>query len=337
MERILVVRFSSLGDIVLTEPVIAALKVKYPEAHIDYLTHARFTPVVQRFASSPDAIVPFPDAVGALELPGFARDLSHQRYDLMIDLHNSFRSKLLRKIVAARILRIYLKPRQKRFLLFYLWMDRFESGFSVVDEYLRYAELGRGEQRVYPRMTPHQEHEHSALAANGLAPGFIAVVPGAAVPQKIWPAERYRELLTGLLAAGPASIVLFGAAGDDVCDEIASHYSTDRVVNLKGKTSLHEALALLGAATVVVGSDTGLVHAAQAMGVPAALILGPTSWQTGAAQQHPDSVTHEVQLWCRPCSQNGRRRCYRREQYCLTGTTAKQVLTSVLPMVGGRA
>ncbi|MCH8328207.1 MAG: hypothetical protein IID15_06755, partial [Candidatus Marinimicrobia bacterium] len=195
MERILVVRFSSLGDIVLTEPVIAALKARYPDAHIDYLTHARFTPVVQRFAATPDAIVPFSDSVGPLDLPRFAHELSRQRYDLMIDLHNSLRSKLLRKIVAAGSLRIYRKPRQKRLMLFYLWRDRFERGYSVVDEYLSFAGFEPGPERVYPRMTPHQEHEHSALAANGLVPGFIAVVPGAAVPQKIWPAERYRELL----------------------------------------------------------------------------------------------------------------------------------------------
>ena len=68
------------------------------------------------------------------------------------------------------------------------------------------------------------------------------------------------------------------------------------------------------------GSDTGLIHASEALNTPVSMILGPTSSETGATINHPQSMIFEKNnLWCRPCSQNGKRKCIRKEQYCLTG------------------
>ena len=79
----------------------------------------------------------------------------------------------------------------------------------------------------------------------------------------------------------------------------------------------------------VIGSDTGLVHAAEALGVDVTMIMGPTSTETGAGVSLPNSNNIEIDLWCRPCSQNGSVPCYREKQYCMESIEPNEVLKSL--------
>jgi len=111
--------------------------------------------------------------------------------------------------------------------------------------------------------------------------------------------------------------LILGSKNDTICDKIAVK---DGVINLKNQTSLRMALSILSLAKHSFGSDTGLMHASEALNTPVSMILGPTSSETGATINHPQSMIFEKNnLWCRPCSQNGKRKCIRKEQYCLTG------------------
>ncbi len=184
MDRVLVIRFSSLGDIILTAPVIDGLKQLYPAVHIDYLVHRQFGGVVRCFATVPDNIVEFTENITAIRLPQFARDLAPDGYDLVIDLHDSMRSKLLRKLVKCSERRVYRKPRLNRWLLFKLHYNRFAGDFSVPRSYLNYAGL-KG-QNVDPRPTMHIDDAiiGATLRKFGLAEPFTVCIPGAAWPQK---------------------------------------------------------------------------------------------------------------------------------------------------------
>jgi len=330
-----------MGDIILSTPVIRALRQTYTDLTVDYLVHERFSPLVSHFDPPPHNVISFPPTVGATELPAFARGLDGADYDLVIDLHNSLRSKILRRYFPTAELRIYRKPRGKRWLLFYLWLNRFDPGFSVVSEYLRYAGLPVLEGERRPCLSFDTDAAREICRRFGLDQGYLVCVPGAAWPQKSWLKERYIELFNHRLAGSHEQLVFLGGPQDTICDHIAAALQPvpqgsirRRVVNLKGKTGLEEALAVLSRSQLVIGSDTGLVHAGEALGIPAVMILGPTSRETGARTHHPDSCVHEVKLWCRPCSQNGRRRCYRRKQYCLTGISVDQVAESVTSLVG---
>ena len=76
---------------------------------------------------------------------------------------------------------------------------------------------------------------------------------------------------------------------------------------------------------MTVGSDTGMVHASEALGVPVAMVMGPTNAQTGGGTSLDRSVVIEKDIWCRPCSQNGKRPCYRSQQYCMTEISTSDV------------
>ena len=129
------------------------------------------------------------------------------------------------------------------------------------------------------------------------------------------------------LNAFNSTIVILGSTNDVICDEIIKH---DKIINLKDKTSLRMAMGVVKYAQHTLGSDTGLLHISEAMGTPVTMILGPTSKETGARVTLSDSrVIENKDLWCRPCSQNGSRPCYRKEQYCMTEIDSEKVYSNV--------
>jgi lipopolysaccharide heptosyltransferase II len=334
LNRVLVIRFSSLGDIVLSSTVVGLIREHNPDLIIDYLVHERFSSIVAHFDPSPHNIIPFPPSTRARDLPGYAKDLARNRYDLVIDLHDSLRSRFLRRLLKPIDLRVYRKPRWKRWLLFYGYINRFNEDYAVVSEYLRYAGLNDPTEMSRPKLAISNSEAGEICERYGLQQGIICCVPGAAWPQKSWLPERYAELFSMLPDSTFSGIVLLGGHNDDICDSIAGSVPSGKIVNLRGKTSLKEALAILSRSRVAIGSDTGLLHAAEALNIPVAMILGPTSKETGARVHHPDSKVIEVDLWCRPCSQNGKRGCYRSRQYCIIDNSVNKVTAEVSSMLG---
>ncbi|MFC1483953.1 glycosyltransferase family 9 protein [Candidatus Neomarinimicrobiota bacterium] len=334
MNRVLVIRFSSLGDIVLSSTVVGLLQEDNPDLIIDYLVHERFSPLVAHFDPPPHNVISFPPSTKARELPGFAQNLARNRYDLVIDLHDSLRSKILRRLLKPIDLRVYRKPRLKRWLLFYGYINRFSEDYAVVSEYLRYSGLKHPTGNPRPKLAVSDSDAGEIRARFGLQQDIIACIPGAAWPQKSWIPERYTEYLSALPDTAYSQIALLGGPNDDICDSIAGSLPSGKIINLKGKTSLNEALAVLSRSRMAIGSDTGLLHAAEALNIPVAMILGPTSKETGARVHHPGSRVIDTDLWCRPCSQNGKRRCYRSRQFCITNISVDKVAAEVSSMPG---
>jgi ADP-heptose:LPS heptosyltransferase len=102
-----------------------------------------------------------------------------------------------------------------------------------------------------------------------------------------------------------------------------------RFFNLQGKTSLMESAVLAQNAFRVIGNDTGIPHLAEAVGTPALFILGPTGEQFGFYPHLPLSRALFKNLWCRPCTTNGKGHCIRSERFCLTGISVEQVKSEI--------
>ena len=109
--------------------------------------------------------------------------------------------------------------------------------------------------------------------------------------------------------------VLIGSKKDIICNDIASGYN--KAINLAGQTDIRLAVSIISNANKVVGSDTGLVHAAEALGKNVIMIMGPTSKETGGGTIRKKSIVIERNIFCRPCSQNGKFPCYRSNQECM--------------------
>ena len=142
-------------------------------------------------------------------------------------------------------------------------------------------------------------------------------------------ANRYARVIDDCSLKYNMVPVLIGGDGDAICDLI-KNFANSTVIDVHGKTNLRESLAILSQAEFILGSDTGFLHAGEALGIPAITILGPTSRETGAGVYLQNSQVVQIKdLWCRPCSQNGSFPCYRKEQYCMTKIEPSLVSSAV--------
>ncbi|SVB65256.1 uncharacterized protein METZ01_LOCUS218110, partial [marine metagenome] len=327
-QKILVIRFSSIGDIVLATSPLKTIRRAYPDAQITFLTLDTFAPLLE-YHPDIDALVSISKRMSLIELWGFADHIRRKQYRHIFDLHNSIRSNLVTLRSSSPVYQLK-KPRWNRFLLFYFHHNEFGSDFSTLKMYHEHLGSIWNENDVLPATVLKVSNYEQKMARNMLLDKnifdeFIAVVPGAAWTQKQWPAEKYIETLNQL----DLPAVLLGEKKDTICFDIAKRSSS--TVNLAGQTTLRQALAVLANSAYVIGSDTGLTHAAEALGKQVYMILGPTSPETGAGVNLSGSTNIETDVWCRPCSQNGKLPCYRKTQECMDSIVPNDVIQSLLP------
>lgn len=327
MKKILIIRMSSIGDIVLATSFLKSVKHRYPDGEIHFLIKKEFSELVKNHPSI-DKLISFDKKLGLKELFRMGKFLRNNNYDIIFDIHSVFRTKILSLFLRKNLFKQIRKPRLRRFLLFYGYQNFFEKSFSHIKMYHTLL----NEDKTFPPTNLFIEEKEKNetkkfLVKNNIGDSYIAVVPGAAWSQKQWSIDNYNNLMTRLIDSFNSKIVILGAANDIICDQIIKD---ERIVNLKDKTSLRMAMGIVKYAQHTLGSDTGLLHISEAMGTPVTMILGPTSRETGARVTLSNSkVIENKDLWCRPCSQNGSRPCYRKEQYCMSKINSEKVFDNV--------
>ena len=327
MKKILIIRMSSIGDIVLATSFLKSVKQRYPDGEIHFLIKKEFSELVKNHPSI-DKLISFDKKLGLKELFRMGKFLRNNNYDIIFDIHSVFRTRILSLFLRKNLFKQIRKPRLRRFLLFYGYQNFFEKSFSHIK---MYHTLLNQDKTFPPTSLFIEEKEKNEtkkfLVKNNVGDNYIAVVPGAAWSQKQWSIDNYNNLMTRLIESFNSKIVILGAANDIICDQIIKD---ERIVNLKDKTSLRMAMGIVKYAQHTLGSDTGLLHISEAMGTPVTMILGPTSRETGARVTLSNSkVIENKDLWCRPCSQNGSRPCYRKEQYCMSKINSEKVFDNV--------
>jgi len=316
-QKILLVRFSSIGDIVFATAAIEAIARQFPECGISFLTLEKFSPLLE---SHPHLSSIIPHRSGSddrLRLKSLASALELENFDRAFDLHDSLRSKYLRSQMKSVNWKVLRKPRFKRFLQFYLHIDLFGPDYDPILSFLNNDVVT--DQDVLPSL--HISHEEKLrtrelLNRKGVSNRFVVFIPSAAWSTKVWPVKSFRFLAEKIVKNDGISVVILGGTRDTICRDIAEEL--DSIVNLQGETDLRDAMSILSLADKAVGSDTGLLHAAEALGTPIVLLSGPTGDSTGGKIRRNGSAILRKDLWCQPCSKSGSRPCYRKDQFCLT-------------------
>ena len=328
--RFLILRFSSIGDIVLTTAVLEYLKQGVPDCELHFVTRSDYAPILEGHPHL-SRIIRVERNASLSFLRQLSGELAELEYECFVDLHNSIRTKYLRWWLRNKPWVVYKKPRLNHLLLFRFHLNRFSDDYDVTSEFLKLLNRqAHNPSHFRPRLyvtDKEKERCRMLLRQHGVVGEFVTLVPGAAWETKTWPASRYSAVAESLLGKHKLPVVILGGRHDAVCDQIAR--TVRQAVNLKGKTDLRTALAILSCAQATVGGDTGLVHASEAVDTPVVLISGPTSRETGARVRSPASREVTADPWCRPCSKNGSRPCYRREQVCMTEVRPGDVLTSL--------
>jgi len=325
--RILVVRFSSIGDIILATSPLHTIRKSYPKSSITFLTLSNYSSILE-YHPDVDAVIALRKTPSIPYHWRFSKLIKEKSFDLVFDLHNSLRSRFILTKHAGPKERLK-KPRWNRFLLFQFHLNNFEDDFSVPLMYHQNLgpiwSPGESVPKTLLKISKQEvKWAESIVKNNSIMGSYVVIIPGAAWKQKQWSVDKYTELCKSIKKDFNLDTVAIGTKKDRICFEIADR--APEVVNLAGKTSIRESMALINGATRVVGSDTGLTHAAEALGTKVTMILGPTSRETGAGTILEDSVCIESKdTWCRPCSQNGSSLCYRSSQFCMDSIKTEEV------------
>ncbi|MFL3025339.1 MAG: glycosyltransferase family 9 protein [Candidatus Neomarinimicrobiota bacterium] len=329
----MVLRFSSIGDIVQTTSVIGTLKKKFPKSRIDYMTLSKYSSILLEH--------PYINTIHEVDIKSNYKDLKNiaikmndLNYDLVLDMHNTTRSKIIRRFIKNSNKHFIRKPRWNRFKNFALHLNHFPKNFSVriwMNEIL--DDLSN--EKLTPSKTKlvitKEEMTNSNLfiQSNVANKPYFSILPGAAWPQKSWLFDRYISVIEKCIKNYDLCPILIGSSTDTICEKIKNVLG-EVLVDLHGKTSLRQSIAIISQSKFVIGGDTGLVHAAEALDIPTISILGPTTMETGAGLFNEKSIiVEDKNLWCRPCSQNGSIPCFRNEQYCMTNINIETVMNAV--------
>ncbi len=331
-ERLVVLAPNWLGDVVMAQPALAAIRGASPDAHLVVAARASVAGVLA-FVEGVDEVLALPpgSSVGAQ-----ARLLAGQRCDRAVLLPNSFhaawmawRAGIRRRagfcgdgrawLLTERVRRPAGRVRHVEYYLALTTALGFEAGSSV--------------PRL--RLTADARAEADALLqAEGIEPGapIVVLAPGAAGgPAKQWRPEHAARVIEDLAARDGVRVVIVGAPADrEVADRVlgpVSGHTRGCVVDLVGRTSLGGLAGVLARAQVVVANDSGALHLAAAFGTPVVALFGATDERVTAPSAADPSratvLTHTV--WCRPC---GLRACPI-DHACMKGITPVRVMSAV--------
>ena len=327
--KFLVIRFSSIGDIVLTTSLLKSIKTTYKNVEIHYLTLDKFSSMLE-MQPNIDRIIVLNSDSGATEMMQLNRYIKSSEYDKVFDLHGSIRSRIV-TLGLSKITTRVKKPRISRFFLYQFHVNMFPKGYSsqvMYHQCLQDYDMDSTPDTLLIVSNAEKRLARSILKEIDIDSNFIVMVPGAAWSQKQWQVEKYNNVINELNRLTNKKIIMLGTKNDKICKDIS--LINDRVVDYSGKTDLRKAMAVISLSDSVFGSDTGLLHIAEALGKHVSMILGPTSTETGGGVSLKESINIETNIWCRPCSQNGKQKCYRTRQYCMELISTDMVTNSVI-------
>ena len=323
MEKYLLLRFSSLGDVVLATSAARLIREQRPEARVVLLTKAAFAPVL---AGQPDL-----DEVWVLEpgasLAATAARIRAARFDAVLDLHANLRSRILGMLSGAPLTRWKSQGFQRRLRV---WAPKLALSQAQPEPvYVRYARaaasaLGApgGELEAKGTPLPRLGVDPAAAAwagdwlkAQGLRADqkLLAVAPGAAWATKRWGVEHLAQCLDLVSEFDKVRFLLLGSRGEGpLLDAVQAAMRKSRPHALRSENEtgdLRRLAALIARSDLFLGHDSGSMHVADALGVPVTVLFGPTVEAFGF---YPVGAGHRVferSLDCRPCSVHGTATC----------------------------
>jgi ADP-heptose:LPS heptosyltransferase len=326
--KVLVIRFSSIGDIVLTSPVTRCLHLQ-KEAEVHFLTKAVFAPLVEH---SPHIakVHRIDKNIGEV-----LSELKKERFDWIVDLHRNLRSRQVKWGLWGIPAYSFDKINLQKWLLVNLKRN-FLPRLHIVDRYLAtVSSLGvRNDGRGLDFFLPEEEDkalaEFRKSAGIDRFPAYVALVVGAAHATKRLPPERLAEVCRGI----DYPIVLLGGPGDRDASARIIELSGKPLVDTCGKLSILQSAQLIRDASVVITHDTGLMHIAAAFHKPILSVWGNTIPEFGMYPYYPEgqdkNQSFEVSgLSCRPCSKIGFQKCPKGHFHCMEQQDTTVLLEAV--------
>ena len=302
--KFLIIRFSSIGDIVLTTPVIRCLKSQVVTAELHYLTKKSFAPI---FTANP-----YIDKLHHLDndLGTTIAKLKEEDFDYVIDLHHNFRTLKVKRALKKKSFSFDKLNIEKWVHVNFKW--NVLPPVHIVDRYMQTIEQfgvkndGRGLEYFIP---DDQHINEKDIPASHLA-GYIGLVVGGAHGTKKYPLPKLKRFC----AEFHHPIIVLGGKEDVPVGDELSKLDPHKIYNACGKFSLNESADLVRRSKLIVTNDTGLMHIAAAFRKPVVSLWGNTVPEFGMYPYYGQASVPEIKfevknLSCRPCSKIGYDEC----------------------------
>lgn len=349
LKKILIVRFSALGDVALLVPVVKSLVAAHQDVEVTVVTRPKFAPLFYDI----ERVISFPADIdytytGLFGMRALFRTLSRRAdFDMLIDMHDHIRTKFLRilfKIFGTPVF-VFDKGRKDK------------KAFARKDNKIttplphtvdRYKAAFQKAGFDFPMLNPPYFSLNDSLitAANEWLTQkklqkqemWIGIAPFAVHATKIWPLENYPVVIENILKKAPAKFFLFGGGDREVkyFESIKKKFP-DNVEVAAGQLKLRQEIALMKQLDMMICVDSSNMHLASLSGVPVLSIWGGTHPDVGFApyKKGPESMIQvsRDELPCRPCSVFGRETCYVGGFPCLTRITAEVIAEKVVQRI----
>uniref|UniRef100_UPI003217A7CD glycosyltransferase family 9 protein n=1 Tax=uncultured Draconibacterium sp. TaxID=1573823 RepID=UPI003217A7CD len=313
--KFLIIRFSSIGDIVLTSPAIRGLKQQVKNAEVHFVTKDEYACLLKAN--------PYIDKIHLLgkSMSDLIHDLEKENYDYIVDLHQNFRSKKIRRRLGIESFPVD-KINWRKMLMVNFKINKLPD-LHIVDRYLETLSVfdvqndGKGLDYFVEDKDAFKQADLPAPFQNG----YVAFVIAGTYFTKKLPLNKVSQICQQI----PFPVILLG--GKDEFDEGEKVLSESKgnVLNYAGKITLNQSASLVRDAKVVLTNDTGLMHIAAAFKKKILSFWGNTIPEFGMYPYLPDaaSVQMEVEnIKCRPCSKLGYQKCPKKHFKCMEGILA---------------
>lgn len=323
--KILILRFSSIGDIVLTSPVVRNLKNQLPDCTIHYCTKEKFKGIIEHN--------PYVDKVHVLKesITTLVKELKKENFDLVIDLHNNIRTRHI-KLLLGKQSYTFDKLNFKKWLLVNFKINRMPS-MHIVDRYMNTLQkLGiQNDQLGLDYFIPSQDEVELKDLPWTHQSGYAAFAIGAQHSTKKLPVSKMVELCQQI----HLPIILLGDINDKLNgDSIVNQLKGKKIIfNACGLYKLNQSASIIKKATYVISHDTGLMHIAAAFKKQIISIWGNTVPGFG---MYPYKTNHLIienkSLHCRPCSKIGYKECPKGHFKCMNDLEFLEVNSFTQPL-----
>jgi lipopolysaccharide heptosyltransferase I len=330
-QSILLVKLSSIGDVVHSLPVLAAARRRFPKAHIAWAVGPAAADLVAGNPHLDEALVvggdgpagadvcPIPRLSSPLRL---ALALRERRFDLALDMQGLLKTALIAYLSGARDRVGFHNLQEGAFLFNNRRIVRDRRDVHAIEGYLGFANAIGAPAEPLDFTIPISHADRGVV--DELLRGqrnLIALVPGARWHSKRWPAERFAEVADVLAGEFGATCAVVGGEGDRALAERIGEAARSEILDLSGRTTLRQLAEVLRRCRVAIANDTGPMHISAAVGTPTVAIFGPTD----PTRLAPYGSGHAVLKASVPCAPCRRRECL--PLRCLEAITVRQVVS----------
>ena len=337
-KRILIVRTDRIGDVLLSTPVIKAMREAYPQAYIAMMVSPYTKEIVEGNPYLDEVIIY--DKDGKHKRWGrcvkFARNLKKKKFDLSLILHPTNRAHLItyfagipRRIGYDRKFAFFLTDRIKHTKQL---GEKHESEYSL--DLVKYLGIEPQDTSIFLPLKPESEGWIGELFAQGkimAGDKLLAIHPGASCPSKIWPNERFAQVADSLIEKYDFKVLVIAGPKDMTLAQNVIKNMRHPALNLAGKTSLSQLASILKRCRLFISNDSGPVHVACAVGTPVISIFGRSQKGLNPKRWGPVGDGNKIIIREAGCIECLAHNCLK-EFACLKAITADDVMRAVEEM-----